>query len=407
VARTARAVRGVIACGGFLFALAILRSRLALPEILYLLLPVAACSGLLVSSGGRSPASRDRAGLSAAIVAVTFAVLPFACLAAPYVIHRQLPSLIYGLLVLPQKRLMFASMEMPPAPLILLGVPLVALLIPFPGSTPPSPLRGHLLVLASGIVALTLAIASVHHIWSYQIVWQSSRAFAALLPLVACWRLNSGHVHDLGRQRILFALCSMLAWASLVQFPFSAPIYFCYVAPLAIVAGAAAADLCAPARRLALGAWGAPLLIFAVVVMNRGYVYNLGLGHAPQALDVNLDLPRAHLRVSAADAFTYRRLVALIARHAGNGPVIAGPDCPEVYFLTGRVNPSGTLFDFFSNDAAAAAGLADTEEWARTNVIVLNHQPAFSRESSPGRMSDIRRVFPAGESVGKFEVRWR
>jgi hypothetical protein len=141
--------------------------------------------------------------------------------------------------------------------------------------------------------------------------------------------------------------------------------------------------------------------------MNRGYVYNLGLGHAPQALDVNLDLPRAHLRVSAADAFTYRRLVALIARHAGNGPVIAGPDCPEVYFLTGRVNPSGTLFDFFSNDAAAAAGLADTEEWARTNVIVLNHQPAFSRESSPGRMSDIRRVFPAGESVGQFEVRWR
>lgn len=407
MSRTARVVRGGIAVSVFLFALAILRSRLALSEMLYLLLPVAACSRLLVSSGDRIPATQGRTGLSAVIVAVTFAALPFACFAAPYAIHRQLPSLINGLLILPQKRLMFASMDMPSAQFILLGIPLVALLTPFPDFTHPSPLRGHLLVLASCIVALTLSIASVYNIWSYQIMWQSSRAFAALLPLVACWRLISGHIHDISQQRILFALCSMLAWASLVQFPFSAPIYFCYIAPLAIVAGAAAADLCPPQRRLALGAWGLQLLIFAVVTMNRGYVYNLGQGHVPQALNVDMDLSRAHLRVSADDALTYRRLVALIARHAGDGHLIAGPDCPEVYFLTGRFNPSGTLFDFFSDKAPAVEGLADTERWAGTNVIVLNHQPAFSPERSTGLMSEIRKVFPAGESVGKFEVRWR
>jgi hypothetical protein len=59
------------------------------------------------------------------------AALPFACFAAPYIIHRQLPSLVNGLLILPQRRLMFASMEMPPAYLMLLGIPLVALLTPF------------------------------------------------------------------------------------------------------------------------------------------------------------------------------------------------------------------------------------------------------------------------------------
>jgi hypothetical protein len=407
VSRAARVVRSGIAVSVFLFALALLRSRLAFSEMLYLLLPVAACSRLLLSSGDRAPAPRDRTGLSAVIVAVTCAALPFGCFAARYVFHRQVPSLVKGLLILPQKRLMFASMDMPSAISILLGVPLVALLTAFPDSIHPSRLRGSLLVVASGIVALTLSLASVANVWAYQIMWQSSRAFAALLPLVISWRLISGHIHDISRQRMLFALCSMLAWASLVQFPFSAPIYFCYVAPLAIVAAAAAADVSSPRRRLALGVWASQLVIFAVMTMNRGYVYNLGFGHAPQALNVSLDLPRAHLRVSAEDALTYRRLVALVDRHAGGGHLIAGPDCPEVYFLTGRFSPSGTLFDFFSDEASAVEGPADAEGWAGASVIVLNHQPAFSPDRSSGLMPDIRKAFPSGESVGKFEVRWR
>jgi hypothetical protein len=405
--RGARVVRNGIAVGGFLFALAIMRSRLAFSEMLYLLLPVAACSRLLLSASDRPRASRDRTGLSAIMVAVTCAMVPLACFAAPYIIHRHLPSLVNGLLILPQKRLVFASKDMPSAIFILLGIPLAALLTAFPDSMHPSPLRASVVVAAGCMVALTLSIASVYNIGPYQVMWQSSRGFAALLPLVICWRLISGHVHDIGGQRILFALCSMLAWASLVQFPFSAPIYFCYVAPLAVVAAAGAADLCSPHRRMALGAWGSQLLIFAVLTMNRGYVINLGQGHAKQTLNVNLDLARAHLRVSAEDAFTYRRLVALIDRHAGDGHLIAGPDCPEVYFLTGRFSPSGTLFDFFSDDASAVEGLGDTVGWAGASVLVLNHQPAFSPDRSSRVMSDIREAFPTGESVGKFEVRWR
>jgi len=283
----------------------------------------------------------------------------------------------------------------------------VALLTSFPDRGRPSARREHLIVVASCIVAPTLAIASLYNILPYQVMWQSARASASLLPLVICWHLISVHIRDVSKQRILFGLCSMLAWASLVQFPFSAPIYFCYVAPLAIVAGVAAADLCSPQRRVALESWSSQFLLFAVVTLNRGYIYNLGQAHAPQALNVNLDLPRAHLRVSADAAVGYRRLVALIAQHAGDGPLIAGPDCPEVYFLTGRVNPSGTLFDFFSDKAPAAEGLGDTEAWADANVVVVNHQAAFSPEPSSDLMSEIRRVFPTGESVGKFEVRWR
>jgi hypothetical protein len=65
--------------------------------------------------------------------------------------------------------------------------------------------------IASVVVALVLTIASLYNAGAYQIIWQSSRAFGALLPLVICWRLMSGQIQDIGRQRLLFASASMLA----------------------------------------------------------------------------------------------------------------------------------------------------------------------------------------------------
>ena len=95
----------------------------------------------------------------------------------------------------------------------------------------------------------------------------------------------------------------------------------------------------------------------------------------------------------------YHRLVNIILRHLGNGQLVAGPDCPEVYFLSAVVNPSGTLFDFFSADEAAA--------WSKGRVIVLNYAPHFSPRPSEALVEKLRLEFPYGEQVGHFEVRWR
>jgi hypothetical protein len=154
------------------------------------------------------------------------------------------------------------------------------------------------------------------------------------------------------------------------------------------------------------GTVAAVLLAFALVSMNRGFIYNLGRSHAPQRLDVNLDLPRAHIRVSRGDAATYRELVALIENHARDGQIIAGPDCPEVYFLTGRVNPSGALFDFFTDDQSGPRGLTDATAWTHASVVVLNHEPSFSASPSPEAAAAIRKEFTEGKSIGRFEVRW-
>jgi hypothetical protein len=137
--------------------------------------------------------------------------------------------------------------------------------------------------------------------------------------------------------------------------------------------------------------------------MNRGYLDNLGAWHQHIAMDQRLDLPRAHFDVKPEEVATYRRVNTLVTEHVGKGELLAGPDAPEVYFLAGRLNPSGVLFDFFSGGIAGE----DDTAWTGTRVVVLNHRPGFSPPPSEQLSASVRSLFPNGESVGRFEVRWR
>lgn len=396
-----------VAAASLGLALLILRSRFALAELLYLLLPIAACSRLLLTADGRHSVFASRGMLLAPATAVAAAAIPLVCFVAPYLINQQLAQLVNGLVVLPQRRLQFASVVMPPAHWILAGIPLLAVVVPLPRL-----LRGPAIArtsrLALWFLGVTLPIVALYHVWSYQAIWQSARGFAALLPVACCWLLLAGRVHDAKQRWILFGCGSMLAWASLVQFPFSAPIYFCYVTPLAVIATVAAAGSSGGLRRPAVGAWAVMLLMFAVLSMNRGYAYNLGHQHVDSyAMNVPLNLERADLRVTAAEAATYRRVVELVDAHRGGGRLVAGPDCPEVYFLTGQFSPSGSLFDFFASDTSLGEGLTDMPAWTTASVVVMNHRRGFSGGLSLHLVDSIRKTFPNTASAGWFEVRWR
>jgi hypothetical protein len=395
-------LRASVALGALGFALAILRSRLALAELLYLVLPIAACSGLVLTVDGRD----KRLPLATALAA---AAVPLLCFIAPYVIDGQLGTLVHGLLILPQKRLQFASLGMSSPQWILTGIPLVAMIVlPFRGSrASPHPALSRLAVTALWVVVVTLPITALYNVWSYQLIWQSARGFTALLPVVSCWLLFSGRIQDTKQRWILFGMVSMLAWASLVQFPFSGAIYFCYVTPLAVIAAAAAAGSTG-IRRPAVRAAAALLLTFALLILNRGYIYNLGFEHDESyVLNVPLELDRASIQVSAADASTYGALVKLVAEHLGDGRLIAGPDCPEVYFLTGHFSPSGAMFDFFVNEVAIEDGSSDMSQWISARVVVLNHRRTFSPPPSSHLTARIRTLFPNVAVAGPFEVRWR
>jgi hypothetical protein len=254
--------------------------------------------------------------------------------------------------------------------------------------------------------AIFLPLDALSNVASYQLIWQSSRAIATLLPIAMCWRLAFGRVSE-DQRPVLFVSAAMLAWTALNQFPFAAPIYFCYVAPLAVVAGIAAAGGTSISRQTLLP-WGSMLLLFAMLSSNRGHI---GRGHEPRDFNTALGLPRAHLKVEGGDAELYRKLVFTVTRRLPpGGQLIAGPDCPEVYFLSGFVSPSGTLFDFFSGDGAQQSGSRDEDEiavWSKGEVIVVNHQPDFSPVPSAQVLSYLRREFSRGENIGPFEVRWR
>lgn len=403
---------GRILCAGVAvaalgLALTIMAARLALSDLLYLFLPILACSRLLVADDGRQSSRHPWEVLLAPAVAVAAAALPLVAYITPYLIDREFGQLLNGVFVLPQKRVQFAALEMPPAYWILAGLPLLAAVMPLPRHARVPALSNRFAGMMLWVAGGLLVAASLYNVTSYQLIWQAGRGVAALLPVAICGILMSGYAHGTRERRLLFGFAAFLAWSSLVQVPFSAPIYFCYVAPLAVVAGVALAGHNAALLRPAVPVSAVVLLTFALVSMNRGYVYNLGAAHQPLAIDTPLDVERASLRVSRADAVSYRRVAELISSHIGEGQLVAGPDAPEVYFFAGRFSPSDTLFDFFTDQVSAEGGLSDMPGLSTANVVVLNHGRSFSPGPSAHLAAKVRRMFPKSEGVGTLEVRWR
>jgi hypothetical protein len=409
--RPAAPVEGLARWGAavtaIVFAAAILTSRIFDVEGLYLFLPAAACAVVLIlPRGWRSESPLARSPLPVVVVAIAAAALPLACLLVPYLIRHRLWDFVYGSVLLPRKRLAFASMSMPGPSALIAGLPLLALT----SLAAASSRLGTWSVPAKSLLwtaAFLVPIAALWNVFGYQLIWQSARLYAALLPVGVCWRLALDRGPHPEQRPALFTSVAMLAWASLNQFPFAAPIYFCYVAPLAVVAAITALGTGAGPGRVTLLPWAVMLLLFAVLCANRGYVYPLGVFHGPLRFQTPLKLARAHLNVSSGDAYVYRRLVFSIERQLHGGQLVAGPDCPEVYFLSGLTNPSGTLFDFFSIDTTDPSTNDDIGAWLKGAVIVLNHEPSFSPAPSAKLSERLRREFPYGEDIGRFEMRWR
>ena len=403
-ARVEQLARWGAAALSMALAALVLGPRLFRPEFVYLFCPIVACALVLLFPFEAQPeGSRSRSTLTSLASATAMAAVPLLILLIPYMKENHLRDFVYGAFVLPGKRVDFASAIMPSAVLTLgTSVPLLALV--FFSSRPSVSSLAKVLL---WVLAILLPYLALTNVIGYQLIWQASRAFVPAISIWICWRLASGRVEGTDRRRVMFLAAATLAWISLNQFPFAAPIYFCYVTPLAVVAAVVAANDVSALRRHTAVAWAVMLLIFGVVSANRGFINTLGFRHEPQQLDTALNLPRGHLTIRASEADVYRRLIFAIQQRLGGGELIAGPDCPEVYFLAGLLNPSGTVFDFLTADPAAPGRNEDDGPWSKGNVIVLNHEPQFSRAPSESLSARLRREFPNGEEIGHFEVRWR
>src|SRR5207244_602192 len=234
------------------------------------------------------------------------------------------------------------------------------------------------LVLGLGLLA---ALVYGDRLPVYRGVWYAARPLVPLTVLAGV-ALLSGRTRlgapPVPRRQQLVLLLGVAALCGLVQFPFAAPIYFCYVGPLGLLAAIAVVATWDRAPHPIGGALLGFYFGFALLWLNTGFIYAMGLSYLPDRQTEPLALERGGVRVSAIDKAMYEEAVTAVGAHAQGDYIWAGPDCPEVYFLAAKRNPTRTLFDFFDEPAGRTVRVLDAIERHDVRVVVFNRRPPFS-----------------------------
>ena len=392
---------------------AVLARRLGPGEALDFLLPGAALCAFL----GWNEAARRRGGAGSRFARAGRLLLPFlagaflpvAIYALPYAFTGSLGELAAGVLLEPTTRLEFASI---PAPSLwtvqdaLVPVIPVAVALALTWRRGPATVALALaLVLLPWLVAVDPEVTRDHVLMAVR--W-AARLFvpAAVVVLAARWRAGA-QPPELKIK--VFALLAVAGWTALIQFPFSAPIYFAYAVPFFFLALAAFERWrVSVGRRPLRPAVVVPITAFLLAVgvfdLNAYSFSGQKWVHGVRAPT----LPRAgDLRLPSADRIAYQRIVALIDSHSTPGDLLyAGPDAPEVYFLSRRPNRTRFLFEFLAGNTQRNRELATLLRDPKLTVAVVNTQPEFSPSLDDSLKRLLERRFPASERVGRFEVRW-
>jgi hypothetical protein len=333
------------------------------------------------------------------------AVVPLIAFAMLFWRQHALADLLRGVFILSLRQVTDAITSPPPLPTLTLAAPYALLLL----AGRRRPLERESLIAA--VLAILLGAWTIFSVRPavYYSVWLVARALPPTVVAVGLWILYSRPaVSDLDphKRAQVFLLVAMTAMFALIQFPFAAPIYFCYVAPmmmLTIVAIVSAQPRAPKRLHLSVAAFA---FVFATIFMNPAYVWTLGFFPGPYDASARLDLERGGLMVPPEDKHVYEDLVLVLREHVGEGTIFAGPDCPEVYFLSGFPNPTRAIFDYRTpvreDDAWMIALLAR----APIRAAVVNTKPGFSHPLDAGVLRVLELRFPSSQRIGPFVVRF-
>lgn len=384
--------------------LLIMRRRFDDREFVYFFLPSASLAFLLVRREARiSPIPGRFSALFRMILPFAAGlVLPILIFLIPYVASGSLGIFFRGTDRLGSIAAL-GALRPPATHSLIYAIPVVVLLA---AATFWKPLAGALRGLVFVVTLLLLLLTAKYEGSVAAMVWRSALVLTPIVVLLGAAVLlvrprYADAVSELRRQQLMLAL-AIAAVCSLVQFPFSAPIYFCYCAPLTALACFALLSIRQrPASPLVLASVLGFYVLFAVLVVvpNRIFQRWMFLPATPPV--ETLHLARAGgLRVEAAPLF--ENVVALVQQHSTNGLLLASPECPELYFLSGLRNPTRNDSFISVRDLLRVANSYDI------NVIVLNDRAFFGRESlTPALRANLARQFPNTETVGRYRVYWR
>lgn len=402
---------------------ALIRAHASAAEIVHFAVPPAVLAGLLMSrewppmrtpkpglkTPGISSADRFAVLLKMVVPFLAGVLLPVAVFLIPYQQATALRSFYQGVFVLPAKRVMGAFMH-PLQPRLLLPACAVAALILL-SSRVGARTRG-IVAGSVGVLLLALLLGSFHNAAAYEVLWEivlGTLPLSVVAGALALFFLRNrpGLLAEKLDEKVMILL-SLCALCGLVQFPFAAPIYFCYVAPLAILAAAAILRAIPEPPRALLATLGAAALLFPVLVTRSGGLLALGWHYWPDAQTAAIQLPRAGgLLVSFETQRQYDKAIPLLRQHAQGHPILAGPDCPEVYFLGDFGNPTRSMFEMFEDRAGYRERIEKLVDEQSVKAILLNGSASFSEYYLGPLRSVADEKFPFSQKAGSFEVRWR
>jgi hypothetical protein len=390
--------------------------RMVLPrggvsEFLHFVFPALAICGLLLARE-RFPASsgnlaRLRQLFSLAGPFLAGVALPILLLFAFYWRAGALHPLFTSLFVTQLRRLADARLPPPHWVFELCVIPLALFL----SQKRPSGRHPHVAIVLKIIAALLLLLTCRKYVVVLFLTLNSARdalpLFAVAAALLLHARLKNSQSDS--RDQQLMLLVSVASMCSLVQFPYAGPLYFCYFATLAVLALLAFLALVPQRSRLNLLFAGAFFTLLAIFVFRPVTLASFAFQHSAKLPDVSLDLPRSGgLRVFSDQATRYQQLIPFLVRLSPDHPILAAPDCPEVYFLSGLRNPTPFFFDFFAQPAAYKIYMGQLlDRPGFIKVVVLNNDPAFSLLHRDALRSLVIARFPDSRTFDRFEVFWR
>ena len=408
-----QATMAVVSLGAVALLLAIvpfliMRGGLDPSTISQLAIPVAAIGVAVAFRAWQAVHRGDRVPTWAEVssVFVPFAAgaaLPIASLVLFYAHAHAVPSLIRDVFILPQKRVQRGSMAGAPPVALLLALPMVYVALTGRFSD------RQVSWTAALVIAALQSAAIVWGLFDPAVsgaLWLSLEMLGPLLVVIgaafiAMPRTIGKIPHQ--RQQQLVLLLTLTGWVELVQFPFRAPIYFCYAAPFIVLSAAA---LVAVRGTLSRRLWPPILLSYLAL----GFIGRSTVVRLPGFNDVSaaLDLPRAGgLLIGKDERETYMGLAHLVDEHALTPYVYVTPDAPEVYFLTGRENPTRTISEVFDEPVGRTSRILAALNDRGVNLVVVNRKPEFTGTIPRDLYDSLVSKFPKAASIGKFEIHWR
>jgi hypothetical protein len=407
----------VVLYEALLFAL--LRPQANRATYLYFWVPNLAIGATIVWYEFRSVRSRGSPFIflfrESALFGVGFA-LPIVMFLSPYLWTRSLSPAAADFLIQPVQMIRAGSLK-PPEHWFLEGIAVNLILIGGARLTSKKTrlaLWEQILLVGMPVallVAATLILAQRTRIF-YQLAWSTVWVLAPLVVVLGAGMLVRRKMMDRlepARQQRLFIAFSLASSCSLIQFPFTDTIYYCYVAPLVFLAATALLSMMERPPRFGISGMVCFCLLYAVFELTPGFVTHLGVEYAPDTQTVRLVPVRGGgLKVTPATAQEYERLDNLIRQHARGEYILAAPNCPQVYFLS-NLRPPTRDFSAFSDDVGLMPEkVLSNLDAHHVNLIVLNHLNSMFVQPVP---DDLQRAleheFPSHAETENFEVRWK